>query len=66
MADDEGQWQTTDREKFLLLFSNAVKNNWWKENDLKSLSSEALFEPKSCHVQDDKERERLHDKKSFN
>ena len=24
-ADDEGQWQTADGEKFLLLFSNAVK-----------------------------------------
>ena len=22
-ADDEGQWRTADREKFLLLFSNA-------------------------------------------
>ena len=24
MADDEGQWRMADREKFLLLFSNAV------------------------------------------
>ena len=25
MADDEGQWRTVDREKFLLRFSTAVK-----------------------------------------